>query len=86
MTITIGFDWGRYTGAVERWERILGRPAPAPVDDQNRLAPEFPLWMQGFPEGWVDGCGLTRTQKLKGIGNAVQPQNGYRSFLELVSA
>lgn len=28
----------------------------------------------GYPEGWVDG--LTRTQALKALGNAVVPQQG----------
>ena len=28
----------------------------------------------GYPQGWVDG--LTRTQALKALGNAVVPQQG----------
>ena len=34
--------------------------------------PEFVCWMQGLPEGWVDG--LSRTQALKALGNCVVPQ------------
>ena len=49
-------------------------PAPHPVDDANRLAPEFVTWMMGFPAGWVGG--MTRTQALKALGNAVVPQQG----------
>ena len=48
------------------------RPAPHPVDDKGRLAPPFVEWMQGFPAGWT--FGMTRTQALKALGNAVVPQ------------
>ena len=30
--------------------------------------------MMGYPQGWVDG--LTRSQALKALGNAVVPQQG----------
>lgn len=63
-------DWGPYRPAIERWEAIHG-PAPAPTTD-GRLSPDFVCWMQGFPEGWVDG--LTRTAALRCLGNAVVPQ------------
>jgi len=33
--------------------------------------PEFVEWMMGFPAGWVDG--VSRTQALKMLGNAVVP-------------
>jgi len=46
--------------------------APHPVDDRGRLSPSFVEWMQGFPAGWVDG--VTRTQALTALGNAVVPQ------------
>lgn len=45
--------------------------APMPVDDKGRLAPAFVEWMQGFPAGWTEG--MTRTQALKALGNAVVP-------------
>jgi DNA (cytosine-5)-methyltransferase 1 len=44
------------------------------VDEKNRLAPPFVEWMMGFPAGWTDG--MTRTQALKALGNAVVPQQG----------
>ena len=34
--------------------------------------PEFVEWMMGFPAGWTDG--ISRTQRLKMLGNAVVPQ------------
>jgi DNA (cytosine-5)-methyltransferase 1 len=45
-----------------------------PVDDKGRLAPAFVEWMMGFPAGWTEG--MTRTQALKALGNAVVPQQG----------
>ena len=48
--------------------------APMPVDDKGRLAPPFVEWMMGFPPGWT--AGMTRTQALKALGNAVVPQQG----------
>lgn len=66
--------WGQYEPAIRRWEAILGRPAPRPTDDDGRLSPPFVEWMMGYPAGWVDG--LTRTQALKALGNAVVPQQG----------
>lgn len=35
--------------------------------------PEFVEWMMGFPAGWTDG--VSRTQRLKMLGNAVQVQS-----------
>lgn len=49
--------WGRYAPAIERWQRILGRPAPDPTEPgrtgKPRLAPRFVEWMMGLPAGWV---------------------------------
>lgn len=49
-------------------------PAPMPVNEKGRLAPPFVEWMMGFPPGWTEG--MTRTQALKALGNAVVPQQG----------
>lgn len=74
--------WGAYAEAIARWETILGRPAPRPVDDSGRLAPEFAEWMMGLPDGWVTdvpapagmrAAGL-RNARLKALGNGVVPQ------------
>lgn len=51
-------DWGPYTSAIARWERVMGRPAPAPVrmdgkGGKPRLNPELTEWMMGWPKGWV---------------------------------
>jgi DNA (cytosine-5)-methyltransferase 1 len=59
-------------------------PAPHPVDDRNRLSPSFVGWMMGFPPGWTEG--MTRTQALKALGNAVVPQQGAAAFEQLKEA
>ena len=60
--------FGPYESAIQRWEYILGRAAPAPVDDRG-LNPWFVEWMLGLPEGWVCDLGLSRTAMLKMLGN-----------------
>lgn len=71
--------WGRYAGAIARWEHITGRPAPAPaLLNENagpRPAPEFIEWLMGLPAGWVtdDRHGLTDNQQIAILGNGVLP-------------
>ena len=66
--------WGKYAPAVARWERIVGRRAPHPVDDRGRLNPPFSEWMMGYPAGWVTDIPVKRTHQLRMIGNSVCPQ------------
>lgn len=87
--------WGIYTAAVERWEQVLGRPAPAPTQLGSRggfqLAPRFVEWMMGLPEGWVtDIPDLAprplghRNAQLSLLGDGVVPQqlaHGFRLAL-----
>jgi DNA (cytosine-5)-methyltransferase 1 len=69
--------WGKYSKAIERWENILGRPAPDPTEpgrSSPRLSPAFSEFMMGLPEGWVTNVpGLNRKQTLSVIGNGVVP-------------
>jgi hypothetical protein len=72
-------NWGKFAPAIERWEQLLGRPAPAPTkpdgkDGAHRLSSAFTEWMMGLPEGWITDCGLTRNEELKACGNGVVPQ------------
>jgi DNA (cytosine-5)-methyltransferase 1 len=51
---------------------VTGRAAPAPVDENGRLAPLFVEWMQGLDDGHVTGVpGLSRRAMLKALGNGV---------------
>lgn len=75
-------DWGVYEGAIRRWEQVLGRPAPGPVDHVGRLSPHLTEWMMGLPDGWLTAVpappGMTDSQvrnaQLKAAGNGVVPQ------------
>jgi len=76
-----GTEWGAYRPAIERWETVLGRPAPPPTkgdgrDGSHRLSAEFVEWMLGLEPGWATdpAIGLTRNQQLKALGNGVVPQ------------
>ena len=79
-------SWGEYAPAINRWESIIGRHAPAPTvrrSERDRLNPAFVEWMMGLPEGWVTGHGLSASQELKMLGNGVVPQQA-RLALELL--
>lgn len=76
-----GTDWAGYAGAIQRWEHVLRRPAPAPTVAGRRggrqLSPVFVEWLMGLPEGWVtDTPGLSRNDCLRLLGNGVVPQQG----------
>jgi DNA (cytosine-5)-methyltransferase 1 len=81
-------DWGPFDVAVHRWAGVLGRAAPAPVEDGPkgpRLAPRFVEWMMGLPDGWVtDVPGLTYNQQLRALGNGVVPQQAAWAIAELL--
>ena len=77
--------WGEYAEAIKRWEPIVGRSVPEPVDAKGRLSPVFVEWMMGLPAGWVtavtnypkvnvSGEKLARSHMLKILGNGVVPQ------------
>jgi DNA (cytosine-5)-methyltransferase 1 len=84
-------DWGPYRAAIERWERILGRAAPAPTEPGpragQRLSPRFVEWMMGLPAGWVtDVDGLSRNEMLRMLGNGVVPQQAEAALRALTTA
>lgn len=72
-------SWGDYAAAIERWEAIIGRPAPEPTEagpkGGRRLSAAFVEWMMQLPEGWVTDpeLGLSRVQQLRALGNGVVP-------------
>jgi hypothetical protein len=71
LTFAVTTYWGKYKTAIDRWEKILDRQSPEPTKD-NKLNPPFVEWMMGYPQGWVDG--MSRSAALKGLGNAIVPQ------------
>ena len=81
-------DWGPYTEAVRRWERLT-RPAPAPTEPNTkgnpRLNAGFAEWMMGLPEGHVTQVpGISRADQLKAIGNGVCPQQAAAAIHQLL--
>jgi DNA (cytosine-5)-methyltransferase 1 len=82
-------EWGKYSAAIERWERIT-RPAPSPTrqDGANgarQLNPEFCEWMQGLPAGWITNQGLKRKDELKMAGNGVCPLQAEHAIRNLLA-
>ena len=72
-------NWGPYKPAIRRWERVLGRTAPAPTElsakGKPQLSPVFVEWMMGLDQGHVTGLdGISRANQLKMLGNGVVPQ------------
>ncbi len=78
--------WGRFEDAVRRWELILGRPAPHPVNDSGRLSAVFAEWMMGLPTGWVtDVPGLPNNAQFKALGNTVVPAQAAYALRRLLA-
>lgn len=77
--------FGPYGPAVERWEQIIGRPAPNPTDERRRLSPAFVEFMMGYPQGWVTDILDRRTDALRCLGNAVVPAQAEHA-LQLLAA
>lgn len=75
-------DWGKYEPAIRRWESILERPAPAPMDGRGRLSADFVEWHMGWPAGWTEP--LTRNQRLKILGNGVVPLQAAHAYGQLL--
>jgi hypothetical protein len=72
-------DWGEFTPAIKRWEKVTGRLAPEPTlpdgqKGQERLSAKFTEWLMGLPDGWITGHGLHRKDAIKMAGNGVVPQ------------
>lgn len=91
---TPGWDdrpaFGTYAPAIQRWEPILGRLAPAPTEPTGRggaqrLAPRFVEWMQGLPEGWVTDADTSRNEQLQALGNGVVPQQAAHALRRLLA-
>ncbi len=81
------FAWGNYARAIQRWEEILGRPAPDPALEYGYLSHYFVEWMMGLPEGHVTGTdlGLSRSVAIKCLGNGVVPQQAQFAIKKLLA-
>lgn len=81
-------DWGPYEQAIRRWETVLGRAAPSPVEPgragRPRLAPRFVEWLMGLHDGYVTNLDLPRTAQLRILGNGVVPQQAIHAITLLV--
>ena len=82
-------DWDDYSPAVQRWEHLLGRPAPCPTQPGRHgrpvLAPAFVEWLQGLPPGWVTSLPLPRTAQLRALGNGVVPHQAAHAVALLLA-
>ncbi len=67
------FNWRQYETAIRRWEAVMGRIAPTPVDNKG-VNPVFVEWLMGLPEGHVTSLDISRAGQLKMLGNGVVPQ------------
>jgi len=67
------FNFRQYEQAIRRWEAVMGRIAPTPVDDKG-VNPVFVEWVMGLPEGHVTSLDISRAGQLKMLGNGVVPQ------------
>lgn len=84
-----GVAWGAYEPAIRRWERVLGRVAPAPTEHGSkggqRLSARFVEWMMGLSAGWVTDVPISRTEQLKALGNGVVPQQAIAALRMLLA-
>ena len=85
MQLQTATNWGPYQPAIRRWERSLGRVAPAPTElsakGKPQLSPAFVEWMMGLNAGHVTSIdGISRANQLKMLGNGVVPQQAYESL------
>jgi DNA (cytosine-5)-methyltransferase 1 len=79
-----------FAEAVALWEQITSTPAPpatAPTGPGGdpQVSPEFVEWMMGLPAGWTDAEGVSRSQRLKMLGNGVQPMQAAQAVSELLT-
>ena len=59
------------------------RRTPNALGLDDKLNPIFVEYMMGLPEGWVTDLPISRTQKLKMLGNGVVPQQAYFALEKL---
>lgn len=79
---------GRYEPAIRHWEHVLARPAPPPTclgrNGAPVLSPDFVEWMMGMPPDWTNVPGISRTARLRLLGNSVVIAQAAGAFTELL--
>jgi DNA (cytosine-5)-methyltransferase 1 len=80
-----------YAPAIHRWERVLGRPAPAPTTPDARgnlrISPAFTEWVMGIDEGLVtQHTDMPRPQQIKRAGNSVVTLQAVAGYEALAAA
>lgn len=87
-----GQDFGP---AIRRWERILGRPAPAPVSPSPtasprgalRFCPRFAEWVMGLDDGLITShADMPRPEQIKRAGNSVVTEQAVAAYAALRAA
>lgn len=69
------------------WRGVLERdPSLHPRDSEGSLSPAFVERLMGFPRGWTDLPGLSRSDRLAMLGNAVVPAAAALAWHELSAA
>ncbi|WP_424462947.1 DNA cytosine methyltransferase [Pseudoclavibacter helvolus] len=90
--------FGDYQPAINRWQSVIGRPAPSPtsqsVKGKPQLDPPFVEFLMGLDAGWVTSPGIwddmdmtapaVRNAKLKALGNGVVPQQAAEAVTRLL--
>lgn len=70
--------------ALNHWANIIGRPAPAPLDNEGCISARFTEWMMGLPDGYVSSIpGISRRRAVMMHGNGVCPQQAASAINEL---
>lgn len=80
-----------YAPAIRRWERVLGRPAPAPTSPDARgnlrISPAFTEWVMGIDEGGITRhADMPRPQQIKRAGNSVVTLQALAGYEALTAA
>lgn len=76
--------FGAFQPAIDRWERVLGRPVPWPPTIGRSLNARLVEWMMGWPEGWVTDL-VPNRHALRLCGNGVVPQQALAAYRSLTA-
>ncbi|QGK70321.1 DNA (cytosine-5-)-methyltransferase [Allosaccharopolyspora coralli] len=82
-------DWGPYEAAIRRWEAVMGRSAPYPVQTGQRgrpvLSSRFVEFLMGLEDGYLSSLDIRRTAQLRLLGNGVVPQQASHAIRSLLA-